>query len=127
MLAGQGQIPGLGGGITADIDDFPGEASTMALTTSGCIPDRGGSVMITDGRPSLANSPGVNSSLMSPARKETFSRPLARAFTQASSVASTTYSNPTTFRHQRERNRAMVPVPLYRSYTISSPVTRQTP
>ena len=62
----------------------------------------------------LSTSPAMNSQLP---------RPFNRAFSRAASTASSTISTPMTFLATGAISWAMVPVPLYRSYTtLSAPL-----
>ena len=62
-------------------------------------------------------------SFMSPAKNNVFVIPLISEFTRASSIASGTYSMPMTWRACFDTKLAMVPVPVYKSYTSSLPVS----
>lgn len=62
------QVTSLRGRVTRHIDDTLWSfACSMVFTTSGCIPARGGSVMMTSGRPCSAINSSVRMSFMSPA------------------------------------------------------------
>src|SRR5574344_822701 len=100
-----------------------GAAFIITFTTSGCIPARGGSVIITSGLPCSAMKSSVSMSFMSPAKNDVLYMPLISEFTFASSIASGTYSMPTTLLALRATKLAIVPVPVYRSYTVSLPVS----
>ena len=89
--------------------------------TSGWSPFRGGSTQMTWGRtPSpLSLAATVPAS---PQKNSVFSTPFLLAFSLASWMAWGTISAPITFAALRERAMEMVPMPQYRSSTVSLPV-----
>lgn len=58
-----------------------------------------------------------------PTKNSTFSMPFNAAFRRASSIAGGTISTPYTFFAFCARNREMVPIPQYRSHTVSPSVS----
>ena len=93
------------------------------LQTSSCIPALGGSVMTTCGLPCVAINSVVKTSFISPAKNNVLSMPFISELITASLIASATYSIPITFFAEEAIKLAMVPVPVYKSYTTSSPVS----
>jgi len=85
--------------------------------TSLCMPARGGSMIKRSGLKVMSD----NFSLISPHIKRQFSSPFSLAFLTASDVALLLISMPVTARTLLAKKTGMVPVPLYRSSTVSEP------
>ena len=95
--------------------------AAMVSTTSSARPFRGGSTHTTSGfTPRAARARAASPA--SPQRKRALDTPFRRAFSTASSTAWGTTSAPNTLPACRAITRLMVPMPQYRSSTVSLPV-----
>ena len=79
--------------------------------------------MIVSGCPCCLINSVVRMSFMSPAKNSVLSIPFILELTFASSIASGTYSMPITRLACFATKLAIVPVPVYKSYTVSFPLS----
>ena len=102
---------------------FLGQIAKSLSTTFLCIPDLGGSTIIVSGVPFSSKNSLFRTLRISPQKKVTFFIEFSFLFSSAALTASLTHSIPITFFACSEMNIEIVPIPEYKSYTISLDLT----